>query len=545
MQAKPIKAVKKRAATPQYVSPNQLTLVGFDTPFDQKLYKGNRWVKMAQSIPWDSIVPYYDKLFSSTEGRPPISGRVILGSIFIKHLGDLSDRETVAQIQENMFMQYFLGYSSFTNEAPFSPTLFVEIRERLSLDLLSKINDVIAVLSIQKETIEVSKLQPPCGKRTGGPPDLAIKQDNQDDGPFSDMPGKPAAVSSPEVTKKTTDNTGSVPLKTNKGKLLMDATVAPQNITFPTDLKLLNAARIKSEQIIDSLYDPKLHGPVKARTYRQLARKAFLNTAKKKSKTNKEIYRSNSSQLRYLKRNLAHIETLLKAYKAFPLTAAQLKYLMVLHTVYDQQQLMHSRRIKRVDDRIVNIHQPHVRPIVRGKEKAKAEFGSKLQVAIVAGYTFIDHFSWDAFNEGSYLMASVEKYKTRFGFYPAQVLADQIYCTRENRKQLKLLDIQLMAKPLGRPSAQALKVHLSPGERNPIEGKFGQAKVAYGLEKIKAKLSTTSQSWIAAIAIVLNLVRLTRHALLRLIFLANEMICLKWNCLILASGARRGKNLSC
>ena len=74
MQAKPIKAVKKRAATPQYVSPNQLTLVGFDTSFDQKLYKGNRWVKMAQSIPWDSIVPYYDKLFSSTEGRPPKAG---------------------------------------------------------------------------------------------------------------------------------------------------------------------------------------------------------------------------------------------------------------------------------------------------------------------------------------------------------------------------------------------------------------------------------------------------------------------------------------
>jgi len=530
MQDKPKKAIKKRAATPQYVSPNQLTLLGFDTPFDQKLYKGNRWVRMAQSIPWDSIVPYYDRLFRSTEGRPPISGRVILGSIFIKHLGDLSDRETIAQIQENMFMQYFLGYSSFTNEAPFSPTLFVEVRERLSLDLLSKINDVIAVLSIQKETLEEGKLQQSSRKSAGDSPDPILKQGKQDDVPSTDTTAKPAEVSSCEVTKTTTDSTVAVPLKTNKGKLLMDATVAPQNITFPTDLKLLNAARIKSEEIIDFLHDSKLHGPVKVRTYRQLARKDFLNTAKKKHKTNKEIYKSNGSQLRYLKRDLAHIETLLKAYKKpIPLNAGQLKYLMVLHTVYDQQHLMHSSRIKRVDDRIVSIHQPHVRPIVRGKEKAKAEFGSKLQVSIVAGYTFIDHFSWDAFNEGGYLMSSVEKYKIRFGFYPAQVLADQIYCTRENRKQLKLLNIQLMAKPLGRPSAQALKVHLRPGERNPVEGKFGQAKVAYGLEKIRAKLSTTSQSWIAAIAIVLNLVRLTRQALLRLIFLVNEMICFKWN----------------
>ena len=292
-------------------------------------------------------------------------------------------------------------------------------------------------------------------------------------------------------------------VKANKGKLLMDAAVSPQNITSPTDLKLLNAARIKSEELIDALYQPGLHGAVKVRTYRQTARKKILNTAKKNYKTNKKIYKSNGSQLRYLKRNLGHITKLLNAFTKFPLTASQLKYLMVLHMVYDKQELIHSSHSKRVDDRIVNIYQPHARPIVRGKEKAKVEFGSKLQVSIVAGYTFIYHFSWEAFNEGGHLMASVQKYKQRFGFYPAQVLEDQIYCTRDNRKQLKLLDIHLIAKPLGRPSAQALKVHLSPGERNLVEGKFGQAKVAYGLEKIRAKLSTISQSWITAIAIVL------------------------------------------
>lgn len=211
----------------------------------------------------------------------------------------------------------------------------------------------------------------------------------------------------------------------------MDATVAPKNITLPTDLKLLNASRIKNEEIIDFLHGPQLHVLFKVITYRQIARKDFLNTAKKKHKTNKEIFKSNGSQLRYLKRNLAHIDTLPEAYKRIPLTATQLKYLMVLHTVYYQQELMHSSCTKRVDGRIVNIHQPNVRPIVRGKEKAKAEFGSKLQVSIVAGYTFIDHFSCDAFNEGGYLLASMEKYKKGFGFYPAQVLANQIYCLRE------------------------------------------------------------------------------------------------------------------
>ncbi len=310
----------------------------------------------------------------------------------------------------------------------------------------------------------------------------------------------------------------SFPGKKNKGKLLMDATVAPQNITFPTDLKLLNAARKKSEQLIDILYDPLVHGKKKVRTYREVARKYFLDAAKKKRKTAKEIYKANGRQLRFLKRNLAHIDVLLAAYKAFALKQKDQKYLMVLHTVYEQQEEMHRTRTHRIDYRIVNIHQPHVRHIVRGKENAKTEFGSKLQMSLVEGFAFIDHLCWEAFNEGKYLIDSVEKYKSRFGFYPAEVLADQIYCTRENRKQLNLLDIKLIAKPLGRPPAQAVKIHLSPGERNPIEGKFGQAKVAYGLNKIRAKLSITSTSWIAAIALVLNLVKLTRHALLRLIF---------------------------
>jgi IS5 family transposase len=88
----------------------------------------------------------------------------------------------------------------------------------------------------------------------------------------------------------------------------------------------------------------------------------------------------------------------------------------------------------------------------------------------------------------------------------AKVLADQVYCTRENRRKLKELGIRLIAKPLGRPKAVA--DHVRPGQRNPIEGKFGQAKNAYGMNRIKARLKETSQSWIASIIMVLNLVKL-------------------------------------
>jgi hypothetical protein len=178
---------------------------------------------------------------------------------------------------------------------------------------------------------------------------------------------------------------------------------------------------------------------------------------------------------------------------------------------------MYQTQTHSIEHRIVSIHQPHVRPIVRGKTNAQVEFGSKIQVSLMNGYAFLDELSWDAFNEGGRLLSSVQKYKVRFGYYPAEVLADKIFCNRQNRAELKRLGIKLKAKPLGRPKAVEEK-HVSPGERNPIEGKFGQAKTAYGMNRIKARLAQTSQSWIATIIMVLNLVKLTGQVPLISIF---------------------------
>jgi hypothetical protein len=77
-------------------------------------------------------------------------------------------------------------------------------------------------------------------------------------------------------------------------------------------------------------------------------------------------------------------------------------------------------------------------------------------------------------------------------------------------EKLKERGIKLIAKPLGRP--KAVEDHVRPGERNPIEGKIGQAKTGYGLNRIRARLANTSRSWIASIIMVLNLVKLAGEA---------------------------------
>jgi len=74
---------KKRASAPVYISPNQLTLEGFQTPFEQHLSKDNRWVVLAHLIPWDEVCAIYLKHVGvSSTGRPTISPRVVLGSLF-------------------------------------------------------------------------------------------------------------------------------------------------------------------------------------------------------------------------------------------------------------------------------------------------------------------------------------------------------------------------------------------------------------------------------------------------------------------------------
>jgi transposase, IS5 family len=485
---------KKCASSPKYVSPSQTILPGFETPFSQKLDPNNRWIRLSKRIPWDKIASVYNKqMSSSSEGRPALSARLVVGALFIKHINNWDDRETILQIQENMYLQYFLGYSSFTTEAIFDPSLFVDIRKRMGDTELNLINEEIVRLH----------------QEYSPPKDVVSKSSKND-------------KKSDDTNHTSTSNTAATPILseatiTHQGRMITDATACPQDIAFPTDLKLLNDAREKSEYLIDILYSLRVYERNKPRTYRESARKEYINIAKKKNNSKKAIRKAIGKQLSFLKRNIKSIHALLDAYEKkqidFPIEKKQMRYFWIIQTLYQQQQLMHTTYTHTVEDRIVSIHQPHVRPIVRGKVNAKVEFGAKINVTIASGFAFLDDLSWNAFNEGTRLLNYVERYKTRFGFYPKEVLADQIYCNRENRKQLKILGIKLLAKPLGRPIAGALKEYVRPGERNPVEGKIGQGKNAYGLGRIKARLKDTSQSWIASIILVLNLVKLAGLAL--------------------------------
>ena len=127
------------------------------------------------------------------------------------------------------------------------------------------------------------------------------------------------------------------------------------------------------------------------------------------------------------------------------------------------------------------------------------------------GYSRIDHLSWDAYNESADLLSHLENYKSQHGYYPYRVLGDKIYLNRQNRTLMKELGIEVVGAALGRPSnesktaAYKATMRKAAGERNEVEGFFGVAKRRYDMNNIRARLATTSESWIAVGFFVQNL----------------------------------------
>lgn len=463
-----------------YTPQNQLSLELFEHPFETELDKDNRWVRLAGLIPWDSLASVYSRKLSSDSGRKSVNIRIVIASIIIKHKLCLDDRGTIQMIAENIYLQYFCGLKSFTTKPVFDPSLFVDIRKRLGGSEFAAFNKLVIEKSEELKPHQASIIR------------KSNNNDNNDD-----------SLSSQNK---------------NRGTLKVDATVADQEVTFPTDIKLLNEARENTERLIDFLYNPQ-YDRVKPRTYRRIARKDYLSIAKKKQKSKKEIRHGIRKQLQYLRRDLKILDKLIAKPNIRILLKRDKKMLETIKEVFNQQEFMYKNKTHKCDNRIVNLHQPHVRPIVRGKDKNKTEFGSKINISEVEGFCRIDRFSWLAYNEGVDVELQVENYRNIYKCYPKYFLADRIYLTRANRNYLKEKGIEMLGKPLGRPpkteiqtTGQKYRKKKKLAERNHVEGKFGQAKRGYGLNNIKARLTETSESWVNAIFFIMNLTKLLKVA---------------------------------
>lgn len=448
----------------------------FYIPFGGFLRSNNRWVILARNIPWEAIEAKYASLFSDV-GQPAKPIRMAVGSLIIKERMQFSDEELVLQVAENHYLQYFLGLKAYQDAPPFDPSVLTKWRKRFTADILKDINRMIIEAQKAKQT------PPPSG-------------------------GAPRSSGEGEDRSAGADN------RPNAGKMIIDATCAPADIKYPTDIGLLSDAREKLEELIDLLHAPLRNQSPKPRTYRQKARRIYLNIAKQKQPRSKSVRKAIGKQLRYIARDLRIIQALQKQERAAELTQRQQQYLETIRTLYSQQHQMHQDRSHRIQDRIVSLHQPHVRPIVRGKARDFVEFGAKMEISVVDGYGYLEKLSWDAYNEGSELIGAIERYRQDHGCYPEAVLADRIYRNRTNLAYCKEKGIRLSGPRLGRPpklEGDAGRIARQDNrERNAVEGKFGEGKRRYGLGRIMARLPETSGSVIAMQLLVMNLEKILR-----------------------------------
>ena len=262
----------------------------------------NRWVKLSRVIPWDQIEEQYATRFGKC-GNVAIPLRVALGALIIREKCGFTDEETVLNLSENNNMQYFVGYTEFRPGQPFAPSLMVEFRKRIDMAEIQKIID-------------------------------SVDEENRKDDPPSNDGG-------------------------NHGTLMIDATCAPADIRYPTDLGLLNEGWEYLEGIIETLWENHGQG-VKPRTYRKQARKAFLLVEKQRKHPMNALRKAIGKQLRFVRRDLAIVSRhCTEGATLERLTSRQYRDLLVTSELYRQQLEMYQSRSHRVDDRIVSIAQSH------------------------------------------------------------------------------------------------------------------------------------------------------------------------------------------
>jgi hypothetical protein len=468
---------------------DQLSFKDFCLPFGGKLSGDNRWIKLAELIPWDELEDDYASQFCKGFGAPAKPFRMALGALIIKARLGLTDEELVEQIKENPYLQFFIGLEGYQYSAPFDPSMMVYFRKRLPESVVNDCNERIV-----RHGLNVIR-------------SAAAATDHDDDSSHGGGAARPADQ---QIGSKTT--------RPNQGSLLIDATCVPADIRHPTDLSLLNEARESTETLIDAMHsqvrDTFGHKP---RTHRKQARQQFLAVAKKKRPRINKIRKAIRQQLGHLRRNLTSIDAL-TACGASLLAAGRCAYqkLLVVSELVRQQNILHHSDSRSIPDRIVSLNQAHIRPIVRGKARCNVEFGAKISISVTGqGFTFLDRLGFDPYNEGEDLKAQAKGYRRRHGHYPKVICADQIYRTRANRAFCLRHGIRLSGPRLGRPKsdpellAEEKRQFLDDQrQRNAVEGKIGQGKRRFGLGLIREKLAVTQGSTIALNVLVMNLEKL-------------------------------------
>lgn len=401
------------------------------------IFKNSKLGKLHDSIPWDQLSGLLPGENKGPGAPRWFSARGMFGLMFLKTYLKISDEALVERYNSDFSLQMFCGKILKAGQI---------IRDKA---ILSRIR------SYMSEQVDLYQMQ-----------DVLINH-----------------------WKRNMDNTHV---------LLMDATCYESYIRFPTDVKLLweSCQWIYEKQIYRLCHIVSIKRPrskyreqkTKQRTYDRNRKKTYRQGLKRKRAL---IY--------LLDKGINQLQKILNDHPEIQLNVYQREYIRTIRKVLEQQTFLLTNPAKELKDRIVSLPRPYIRPIVRGKENKRVEFGLKVHMLQVDGICIIDKIQFNAFNESTRLKFSVLKHKSLFG-QCNQLGADRIYATNANRRYATSHKIFTSFPKKGPktdlPSEVSLRKILSSARATIMEGSFGTHKQHYGLDKIKAKGAKREMLWV-------------------------------------------------
>ena len=428
-----------------------------DMPFADMVYdKEHPLLKLSDAIHWENLTAGLSVFYSARQGRPTIALRAQAGTLMLKHIKNLSDREAVRYVQENIYAQRFCGLSptQASNHMNAASGL-THFREQIGSGGMALIQEVLTCAA--------------KGKRMA-----------------------------------------------RGDKLILDTTCVPLDIHYPTDIRLLERCR---QALIGLMKEAKRMGmEVVYRTYSRMARKMFVTFSKLTKPKEKTRRRVHKQLFQFVRRNFKQLEEMREVAGRLlgprcptdPVIRRFLQKLketeITVRTILHQQGLV-RRGIVHIHDRIVSFHRTRVRPIVRGKVPVSCEFGPKILVGVVRGCVYVADAFWNNVADATLAIPGIRWFKTRFGRLPKECLGDRGFYAQWRVRCLTAIGIRVGFQERGKAVEKTATSRRMIRQRLCIEAFISLAKRKFGWDRCRARRPDHEISWIGLGAAALNVHR--------------------------------------
>jgi hypothetical protein len=434
--------------------------LSFDAiPFLKFPYKADHpLMQLEKAIRWNDLLDELARFYSEEQGRPTISLRAKAGTLILKFVKKMSDRQAVVYVEENLYAQHFCGLTpDQANGYMFPDTGLSEFRRQI------------------------------------GPEGMALME----------------AVLNAAAERR--------PLQRGN-KVIIDTTCIPIDIRYPTDVKLLERCR---REVLILIKKAKGFGvETSYRTYARVAKKiytVFAKLSKPKAKTRKKVHKQ---MIQFVRRNLkqlvdlrARCTTVLGPTLGNETNRRRFEMHRFLQRLKESEQkigiiLHQQRQIYRgnlhLPHRIVSFHKDHVRPIMRGKFPVPTEFGPKILLAVVRGYTYVVKSFQDNVSDTRMTVPALQWFKTMFKQFPRELLADRGMWKRAIAQWMRRAGIGCGIQVKGKEVADTPVTRRQIRQRLPIEARISLGKRCFGWGRCLARNNDHEESWIRLGAAAMN-----------------------------------------